>query len=64
VTVTAQGDLIIRRRGRNEGWEHEEKSSYGVEALRQEYRQRLYTEKGLELLKEKQGDDAKVGNQE
>jgi len=62
--VTAQGNLIIRRRGRNEGWEHEEKGSYGVEALRQEYRQRLYTEKGLELLKEKHVDKEKARNHE
>ena len=62
--MTAQGDLIIRLRGRNEGWEHEEKGSYGVEALRQEYRQRLYTEKGLELLREKQAEDEKARNRE
>jgi hypothetical protein len=61
--VTAQGNLIIRRKGRNEGWEHEEKSSYEVEALREEYRQRLYTEKGLGLLKENQAVEEK-GNEQ
>ena len=61
--MTAQGDLIIRWRGRNEGWEHEEKSSYGVEALRQEYRQRLYTERGLELLRDRQVNEEEVGDQ-
>lgn len=50
--MTAQGNLIIRRLGREDGWEHDEKSSYNVEALRQEYRRRLYSEKELELLKD------------
>jgi hypothetical protein len=31
-------------------WEDQKKDSYDVEALRNEYRQRLYSEEGLKLL--------------
>ncbi len=58
--MTAQAELIIRRRGRTEGWEHEEKGSYNVETLREEYRQRLYSQKGLELLRQKQATEEKT----
>ena len=54
-----QTRLIMRRVGRIEGWEHEEKSSYNVETLKKEYRQRLYSEKGLELLKSLAATDEK-----
>jgi hypothetical protein len=60
--MTAEGNLIIRRRGRTEGWEHEEKGSYDIETLREEYRRRLYSEKGYELLKQRQTAEPKARN--
>lgn len=40
-----------QKSGNAEQWENQRKSCYDVEALREEYCERLYSDEGLKLLK-------------
>jgi hypothetical protein len=42
--------FLLAESGSVDSWEQEEKSSYDAAALDTEYRDRLYSEKGLALL--------------
>jgi hypothetical protein len=42
--------FLFAESGRVDAWDQEEKSSYDAAALDTEYRDRLYSEKGLALL--------------
>ncbi len=42
--------FLFAESGRPDTWDQEEKSSYDAAVLDTEYRDRLYSEKGLELL--------------
>ena len=56
--------FIYARTSHKDGWESEEKASYNVESLRDEYRRVLYSEKGLELLKSPNERSVESGDQE
>ncbi len=43
--------LILATTGAPTRWEDEDKSSYALEALEHEYHERLYSQRGRDLLK-------------
>lgn len=43
-------ELLFRRGGRAEGWEQEERDCYDLDVLREEYRERLYSDEGRQLI--------------
>lgn len=43
--------LILKRPGRIERWEAQERGDYNLDRFGQEFRDRLYSDRGRELLK-------------
>lgn len=43
--------LILKRPGRAERWEHQERGDYNMKRFDREFRDRLYSEKGREILR-------------
>lgn len=53
MNVENEAALLYAQSSAAENWETEERESYDVETLRQEYRDSLYSEKGAALLNER-----------
>ena len=43
--------LILKRVGRVERWEHQERGDYNLDRCDQEFRERLYSDRGREILR-------------
>ncbi len=43
---------LVYAQSSDSAWEQQERETYCAEELREEYRQALYTEKGLEIVKQ------------
>jgi hypothetical protein len=55
--------LILKRAGRAERWEHQERGDYNLDRFDQEFRERLYSERGREILRsQSQSTTSKVAN--
>ena len=58
--MSSDARLILKRAGRAERWEHQERGDYNMERFDREFRDRLYSEKGKEILRaQEQGTTAK-----
>jgi hypothetical protein len=58
--MSSDARLILKRAGRAQRWEHEERGDYNMERFDREFSDRLYSEKGREILRaQEQGASAK-----
>jgi hypothetical protein len=58
--MSSDARLILKRAGRAERWEHQERGDYNMERFDREFSDRLYSEKGREILRaQEQGATAK-----
>ena len=49
--MSSDARLILRRSERVERWEHQERGDYNMERFDREFRDRLYSDRGKEVLK-------------
>ena len=49
--MSSDARLILKRSERIERWEHQERGDYNMERFEEEFRDRLYSDRGKELLK-------------
>ena len=53
-------ELILAQSGRPANWEDEEKATYDLDLLREEFRNRLYSERGARLIiQQTNGDEGR-----
>jgi len=58
--MSSDARLILKRPGCAERWEHQERGDYNMERLDREFNDRLYSERGREILRaQEQGATAK-----
>jgi hypothetical protein len=58
--MSSDARLILKRARRAERWEHQERGDYNMERFDREFSDRLYSEKGREILRaQEQGEPAK-----
>lgn len=58
--MSSDARLILKRAGRAERWEHQERGDYNMDRFDREFSDRLYSEKGREILRaQEQGATAK-----
>jgi hypothetical protein len=48
--MSSDARLILKRVGREERWEHQERGDYNLDRFDRELSERLYSEKGREIL--------------
>ncbi len=49
--MSSDTKLILKRAVRTERWEHQERGDYNLDRFDQEFRDRLYSERGREILR-------------
>jgi hypothetical protein len=49
--MSSDAKLILKRAVRTERWEHQERGDYNLDRFDQEFRERLYSDRGREILK-------------
>jgi hypothetical protein len=49
--MSSDAQLILKRPGRAERWEHQERGDYNMERFDREFSDRLYSERGREILR-------------
>ena len=49
--MSSDAGLILKRAGRAERWEHQERGDYNMERFDREFSDRLYSERGREILR-------------
>lgn len=49
--MSSDARLILKRTGRVERWEHQERGDYNMDRFDREFSARLYSEKGREILR-------------
>ena len=55
--------LILKRSSPPERWEHRERGDYNLERFDREFQERLYSDKGREILRARQAGDLESGNE-
>ena len=61
--MSTDAKLILKRAGRAERWEHQERGDYNMDRFDREFSDRLYSERGREILKaQEQGASDKQGD--
>jgi hypothetical protein len=48
--MSSDAKLILKRAVRTERWEHQERGDYNLDRFDQEFRERLYSDRGREIL--------------
>jgi hypothetical protein len=61
--MSSDAKLILKRAVRTERWEHQECGDYNLDRFDQEFRNRLYSDRGREILRA-QSQDAFARNDE
>jgi hypothetical protein len=61
--MSSDAKLILNRAVRTERWEHQERGDYNLDRFDQEFRDRLYSDRGREILRA-QSQDAITRNDE
>ena len=56
VFMTTDAKLILKRQTRAERWEDQERGDYNLDTFRTEFRERLYSKEGREVLKSDSDD--------
>jgi hypothetical protein len=51
--MSSDAKLILKRAVRTERWEHQERGDYDLDRFDQEFRDRLYSDRGREVLRAK-----------
>jgi hypothetical protein len=49
--MSSDSKLILNRAVRTERWEHQERGDYNLDRFDQEFRDRLYSDRGREILR-------------
>jgi hypothetical protein len=49
--MSSDAKLILKRDVHAERWEHQERGDYNLDRFDQEFRERLYSERGREILR-------------
>lgn len=49
--MSSDAKLILKRAGRVERWEHQERGDYNLDRCDREFRERLYSDRGREILR-------------
>jgi len=49
--MSSDAKLILKRTVRTERWEHQERGDYNLDRFDQEFRDRLYSDRGREILR-------------
>ena len=49
--MSSDAKLILKRAGRVERWEHQDRGDYNLDRCDQEFRERLYSDRGREILR-------------
>lgn len=55
--------LILKKSSAPERWEHRERGDYTLERFDREFQERLYSDKGREILHGQQGKTPECGNE-
>ena len=57
--MSSDAKLILNRAVRTERWEHQERGDYNLDRFDQEFRDRLYSDRGREILRAQSQDSTK-----
>lgn len=60
--MTAEARMILKRTLRVERWEYAERGDYNLDRFDREFRDRLYSETGREILREQASPDRAPNN--
>jgi len=50
--MSSDAKLFLKRAGRTERWDYQERGDYNLDRFDQEFRDRLYSDRGREILRD------------